>query len=370
MFTMHQLMEWYSNPWIELAVSAIAAVVLMVIATQFLFRILRRLIPDGVMPRTVLTYAERPLRYLLPLIALQAVWNSASAGMPLIAFINHVNSLLLIATVTWLGTRCVSAVAAVVQLRYPIDVENNLAARTIATQTRVISRMTVSAILLVGASAILMTFPGVRQIGTSLLASAGVAGLIAGIAARPVLGNLIAGLQIALSQPIRIDDVLIVEGEWGRVEEIRGTYVVVKIWDERRLVVPLQWFIEHPFQNWTRSSAEIIGTVFLWVDYGIPLAPLRAEAERLCAGSDLWDKRLCLIQVTDTNERAMQLRILVTSQDASKNWDLRCLIREGLIDYIRKNFPDYLPTIRAAVSGGALPENRPSDSKELSTSPA
>ena len=156
-----------------------------------------------------------------------------------------------------------------------------------------------SLVILVGLASALVTFPSVRQMGVSLLASAGVAGLVLGVAARPVLGNLIAGLQIALTQPIRLEDVVVIEGEWGRIEQIGSTFVVVRLWDERRQIVPLQWFIEHPFQNWTRESARITGAIFLWVDYRLPLEPLRGELERLCAGNEAWDGRLCKLQVTE-----------------------------------------------------------------------
>jgi len=201
----------------------------------------------------------------------------------------------------------------------------------------------------VGLAVVLMTFPEVRAVGTSLLASAGLVGLVAGMAARPVLSNLIAGVQLALTQPIRLDDVLIVEGEWGWVEEITGTYVVLRLWDLRRLVVPLQWFIEHPFQNWTRTNADIIGSVFWWVDYRLPLAPLRAELERLCRAAPEWDGKLALLQVTEAGERAMQLRALVTARDSPKCWDLRCRVREGIIDFIQREYPQYLPRMRAEV---------------------
>ena len=179
------------------------------------------------------------------------------------------------------------------------------------------------------------------------------AGLVAGIAARPVLGNLIAGLQIALTQPIRIDDVLIVEGEWGRVEEITGSYVVVRIWDDRRMIVPLEWFIQHPFQNWTRTTSELLGTVHLWVDYAMPLVPLREELERICRSAPEWDGRLCLLQVTDSSERALQLRALVSARDASIAWDLRCRVREGLVEFIRKNYPECLPRLRGSLESAA-----------------
>jgi small-conductance mechanosensitive channel len=204
-------------------------------------------------------------------------------------------------------------------------------------------------VLLVGVASALMQFPSVRQFGTSLLASAGLAGLAAGIAARPVLANLIAGLQIGLTQPLRLDDVVIIQGEWGRIEEITSTYVVVRIWDERRLVVPLQWIIENPFQNWTRTSAELLGTVTLWLDYRVPLDSLRAELERICRAAPQWDQRVAAIQVVDTSERAMQVRCLVSAADSGKTWDLRCRVREALIDFLQSKHPDALPRLRTEV---------------------
>ncbi|MEO5690161.1 MAG: mechanosensitive ion channel domain-containing protein [Burkholderiaceae bacterium] len=239
---------------------------------------------------------------------------------------------------------------------------DNLEARRVLTQTRVLARIAIAIALFAGTAFILMTFPHARQFGTSLLASAGLSALVIGLAAKSVFGNLLAGLQIALSQPIRIDDVLIVQGEWGRVEEITSTYVVLKIWDERRLVIPLQWFIDNPFQNWTRTTSQIIGSVFFWVDYTTDLAPLRAEATRLAQGSKDFDGRVCLLQVVDASERAMQLRLIVSSPSAGQSWDLRCLLREGLIALMQREHPDALPRIRAELrepdgvhaSGGAL----------------
>jgi small-conductance mechanosensitive channel len=204
----------------------------------------------------------------------------------------------------------------------------------------------------------LMTFPGARQFGASLLASAGVVGLVAGIAARPIFSNLIAGLQIALAQPIRMDDVLIVQGEWGRVEEITGTYVVLRIWDDRRLIIPLQWFIENPFQNWTRNSASITGTVFLWVDYRMPMEPLRAEALRACEASPDWDGRLCKLQVVEAGKKAIQLRLLLTSASSGHNWDLRCSVREALVDFMQRDYPQYLPITRAELNS-SQPDSQP-----------
>jgi small-conductance mechanosensitive channel len=290
---------------------------------------------------------------------LQAVWQGAPDDFPLIAGIRHGNALLLLLALTWLGLRAIRGLAQGVIERHPVDVEDNLQARRIHTQTRMLARTAMFVVLLAGLALMLMTFPGARQFGASLLASAGVVGLVAGIAARPIFSNLIAGLQIALAQPIRLDDVLIVQGEWGRVEEITGTYVVLKIWDERRLIIPLQWFIENPFQNWTRTSASIIGTVFLWVDYRMPLAPLREDSQRACEASPDWDRRLCKLQVTEAGESAIQLRLLLTSASSGQNWDLRCSVREALVDFMQREYPQFLPLTRAELTSTPQPDSPP-----------
>jgi small-conductance mechanosensitive channel len=201
----------------------------------------------------------------------------------------------------------------------------------------------------------LMTFPQVRQIGTTLLASAGIIGLVAGIAARPVFGNLIAGLQIAITQPIRFDDVVIVEGEWGRVEEITSAYVVVRIWDERRLVVPLQWFIEHPFENWTRTTSQLLGTSYLWLDYRAPMAAIRDELERICASDDRWDGRVCVAQITETDRTTIQVRLLVSARNSGELFDLRCVVRERMIAFLDANHPQALPLLRVDLARESRP---------------
>ena len=242
-------------------------------------------------------------------------------------------------------------------LQHTVNVVDNLNARRIKTQTQLLVRIANFVVLMAGLSLMRMTFPGAHQFGASLLASAGVLGIVADIAARPVFSNLIAGLQIALAQPLRLDDVLIIQGEWGRVEEINSTYVVLKIWDERRLIIPLQWFIENPFQNWTRSNAQITGTVFVWVEYRMPLEPLRKAARRACEAAPEWDKRLCLLQVVEAGEKSMQLRVLVTSADASLNWALRCKVREALVDFMQCEYPQHLPLMRAEM--GTTEASRP-----------
>lgn len=220
-----------------------------------------------------------PAAVALPLAFLALAMAATPLSAETVARVQHWLWVGVLLTVVWLAVRAVDAVEARIIREHPVDVEDNLAARRVQTQTRVIARVVQGAIILVGLALALMTFPAIRQVGATLLASAGLVGLVAGIAAKPVFGNLIAGLQIALAQPIRLDDVVIVEGEWGRIEEITSTYVVVRIWDERRLVVPLQWFIENPFENWTRTSAALLGTAFLWLDYRTPMADVRAELQ-------------------------------------------------------------------------------------------
>ena len=337
--------------WWQPAAFGLGAVLLALAAYYVGRPLLERLTRHSPVMNAVLRRLHGPLRWLLPLAALQLVWQGVPESQPGSEAVRHINGILLIAAITATAIAVVRGMDDAVALRHPRDVADNLQARRILTQTRVLSRIVIGVLLFAGFAFVLMTFPRARQFGTSLLASAGLSALVVGLAARSVFGNLLAGLQIAVSQPIRIDDVLIVEGEWGRVEEITGTYVVMKIWDERRLVIPLQWFIEHPFQNWTRTSAQIIGSVMLWVDYTTDLEPLREEARRLAESSKDFDGRLCLLQVVDTNERAMQLRVIVGSPSAGQSWDLRCLVREGLIVYMQRSQPQALPRLRAEVDG-------------------
>jgi small-conductance mechanosensitive channel len=360
------------SEWIPVLGAALVAVLLAELAYRIGERVIRRAARRSVAAQKVAAAARAPAHWVLPLAALGFLWQGAPEDLVRLATVQRVTTMLTIAALTWLAVRCIAAFGQAVIEAHPVTAEDNLDARRIQTQTRVLSRTISGLVLIVGAALMLMSFPAVRQVGTSLLASAGLVGIVAGFAARPVLGNLIAGLQIGLSQPIRLDDVVVVEGEWGVIEEITGTYVVVRIWDQRRLVVPLQWWVEHPFQNWTRSSAELIGTVFLWVDYRMPLAPLREALARACKASPDWDGRLALLQVTETNERAMQLRALVTSATSPKNWDLRCFVREQLVGFVQREYPQYLPRLRAETSwegaeGEALPRPRaPGDGADRS----
>jgi small-conductance mechanosensitive channel len=336
------------EPWMLALLPAGLAVIIGVVVHGVGRVVLRRVARHSRVLSAVVAQCDSAAAVALPLAALQPVWQSTSDQLPLIDTVRHANGVLLMAALTWLAMRAVRGVAQGVIALHPADVADNLQARRIHTQARVLSRTVMGLVALAGLSLVLMTFPGARQIGASLLASAGVAGLVAGIAARSLFSNLIAGLQIALAQPIRIDDVLIVEGEWGRVEEITSTYVVLALWDQRRLIVPLQWFIDHPFQNWTRNTAQILGTVFVYVDYTMPIGPLRSEAERLCRASPLWDGRVCVVQTTEAQERAVQVRVLVSAADSGRAFDLRCEVREGLVAFLQQHHPQHLPTWRVS----------------------
>jgi small-conductance mechanosensitive channel len=227
-----------------------------------------------------------------------------------------------------------------------LDVEDNLHARKMATQLDVIRRIWTAMAGTITLAAALTVIPGVRQIGVSLFASAGIAGIAIGIAARPMLSNLIAGLQIAFTQPIRINDVVVVEEEWGTIEAITLFYVIIKLWDWRRLVVPLSYFIETPFENWTREGARIIGPVYWSLDYRVPLEAMREKLSEICAATDLWDRDVMSLQVTESKGDALTVRALASASDSGRAWDLRCLIREEMISWLQKEYPEALPSSR------------------------
>ena len=299
-----------------------------------------------------------PAAVALPLFFLSIAVAGTALPADWIARIQHWLGIGGLLCLTWLAVRAVGAIERRILREHPLDTVDNLRARRVQTQARVLGRVAQTAIAFVGISIALMTFPAIHRIGATLLASAGVVGLVAGIAARPVFGNLIAGLQLALTQPIRLDDVVIVDGEWGRIEEITSTYVVLRIWDERRMVVPLQWFIENPFQNWTRTTAQLLGTVLLWLDYRTPMAQLREELQRICESDPRWDGRVCVAQATDTDQHAMQVRLLVSAANSGDLFDLRCAVRERMLDFVARRYPHALPHLRADLSRAAAHDIR------------
>ena len=254
--------------------------------------------------------------------------------------------ILLIVAFSVLIVRGINAVQTALLSRHRLDVPDNLSARRIYTQVSVIRKIIVTAVVIIATGSILMLFDPVRQFGTSILASAGIAGIVIGFAAQKTLGNVLAGIQIALTQPILIDDIVVVEGEFGQIEEITLTYVTVRTWDLRRLVVPITQFVEKPFQNWSRVSTELLGTVILYLDYQAPMGELRKELKRLVENNPKWDKRVCGLQVTDTKEHVIEVRALVSGADPGKLGDLRAEVREGLINFLVRNYPESLPRSR------------------------
>jgi small-conductance mechanosensitive channel len=297
----------------------------------------------------LLPVAGKAVRRVLPLLALILGAPALSVSPALAEVVRNATSLLLIGVVAFILYQIVDAATSFVLRQHRLDVSDNLEARSIYTQVVVLKKVAVTIIGIFTLASMLMVFDSVRQFGASILASAGIAGIVIGFAAQRSIATLLAGFQIALTQPIRLDDVVIVEKEWGRIEDITLTYVVVRVWDLRRLVVPITYFIEQPFQNWTRSSADILGTVFLYVDYGVPLDALRAELTRLLKASRYWDGKVNVLQVTDAKEHTLEIRALASAADASLAWDLRCEIREKLVAFIQHKYPESLPRFRASL---------------------
>ena len=304
----------------------------------------------GVVFRSVIRHIKAPLRLGLPLLAVVVVLPFVSLPENLLNLLRHSISILAIITIAWLVVQSASVLEDYLFDKYRIDAEDNLKARKIHTQMRYLKRVFAVIVGVIALALILINFEKVRQLGTTILASAGIVGIVLGFASQRSIALLFAGFQIALTQPIRIDDVVIVEDEWGRIEEITLTYVVVRIWDKRRLVVPISYFVEKPFQNWTRVSADLLGTVYMYCDYSVPLQAVREELKRILEQSEDWDGEVCVVQVTDTTEKTMAVRALMSASDASRLWTLRCQVREKLIDFIQREFPESLPRFRGEFS--------------------
>lgn len=346
---MLETLETGLKPWLWPGLSAIFAVVTTYAVYRLALALVRHFFSSRTVLRLFLDAADRALGLVVSLLALSGALKAAPDDLPLIENVQQITTLLLVLAMTWASVRLTSAIGEVIVALNPVLEGQWKRARKVETQTRFLVRALNILIVIIGFGAALMTFDSVQHMGASLLASAGVGGLILGFAARPVLSNLLAGMQIALTQPFRIDDVIHVQGEWCWVEEVTATYVVVRVWDLRRLVIPLQWFIENPFQNWSRNSSDLLGTVFIWVDYTMPVEALRQEFRRLLAHSNLWDGKVATVQVTDTSDQAMQVRFLMSASDSSRNWDLRCAVREGLVTFIQENYPAQLPRLRARL---------------------
>ncbi|MEJ2699020.1 MAG: mechanosensitive ion channel [Desulfuromonadales bacterium] len=335
-----------------------AAVVAGVVVYWVVFHLLARVAArtESLLDNELVKRWKGPGRLLLPLFFILLVTPALKIPREVLVPLRHLFTLAFISGVAWVLVNSTLGLRDLVLSRYDVSSKDNLKARAVHTQVNVLVRIVLVAICVVAVACLLMTFEKVRQVGVSLLASAGIAGVIAGFAAQHSLGALFAGIQIAITQPIRIDDVVIVEGEWGKIEEIALTYVVVRIWDLRRLVVPVTYFLQTPFQNWTRVSADLLGTVFLYTDYTVPVEAVREELQRLLKKSEFWDGKVWGVQVTNATEHTMELRALMSAADSSTAWNLRCEIREKLIEFLQKNYPGSLPRVRAEMAGGSKNE--------------
>jgi small-conductance mechanosensitive channel len=337
---------WHQLLWSVgiLAADIAAALVLRSIVLWFLGRLARR--NEAFLGQWLLEHSKTPTLWIFPLIAVLAILPVLPLPPALRLALEHLTGLGLIAATARLAILLVQISSDFLSARYRTDVADNLVARRIQTQFHMLRRIVIILVVVVALAVTLMTFPPIKQIGESILASAGLASLIVGMAMKSTFSNLIAGAQIAFTQPFRLDDAVVIEGEWGWIEEIGTMYVVVRIWDLRRLVLPLSYFLDHPFQNWTRSTADLLGSCFLYTDYTAPLDAIREELQRICQSTPLWKGKVCVLQVSDCSQQTMQLRALMDARNSSDAWDLRCLVREKLIDFLQKNYPQSLPRIR------------------------
>ncbi|HEV2322385.1 MAG TPA: mechanosensitive ion channel domain-containing protein [Terracidiphilus sp.] len=345
------MINFITHNWVSVLWSAVilgGAILVAAVARAIVFWVLRRMAKrkGDLIFHSLVKHGARPSHWIFPFLACLIV----VPGLPLphiaVVALAHVTSIGLIASIAWLAILLVDVTADVITGRYRMDVSDNLTARRIQTQFGMLHKVVVFLVVVVALAIILMTFPTIRSIGGSLLASAGLASLIVGLAAKGTLSNLVAGIQIAFTQPFRIGDAVVIENEWGWIEEIGTMFVVVRIWDLRRLVLPLSYFMEHSFQNWTRTSADLLGHCFIYVDYTVPVDPLRDELRRICESSKLWGGKVCVLQVSDCEPTSLQLRALMDARNSGDAWDLRCLVREKMIDFIQKNYPGSLPRYR------------------------
>jgi small-conductance mechanosensitive channel len=345
------LLEQNSENWQNIllisSIALILAITIYLVTIQLLKRFSNR--KDNELEKDTHKKFRTPVIFLLISIALSVIISSVESEFDFLKHLNHFINIVIIFSITWLLIKVIGLGRGLVLKRYDSDEKDNLKARKVHTQFKIIERILVAIVIIIALSAALMTFEGIRKIGVSLFASAGVAGIILGLSAQKLLGNVLAGFQLALAQPIRLDDVVIVEGEWGRIEEITLTYVVVSIWDKRRLIVPTTYFIEKPFQNWTRESAEILGTVFIYTDYTVPFEKVRKELTRILKDNKDWDGKVDVLQVTNATEKTVEIRALMSAVDSSTAWDLRVHVREKLIEYLQKNHPECLPRTRVIL---------------------
>lgn len=344
------MINHFSPETVTLAVAMVSFIALLLIIF-FIYRCLFLFFRKKVLHTPgkhdfILDLFKIPALWLIYWVLLKVFTCIFLSDLSIFPYLLHINTLLLILAITWIAIQFIKAGAYYLQNKLDIGAADNLNARKSLTQINIFKGIANSIIVIIAIAAGLLTFEQAKTIGISLLTSAGIIGIIVGFAAQKSIGMILAGIQLAITQPIRLDDVVIVEGEWGRIEEITLTYVVIKIWDERRLILPVTWFLEKPFQNWTRTNADIIGTIFLYVDYSFPVESIRIALPDMLKGNRDWDGRISNVQITKTTEQYKEIRVLLSSADASKNWNLRTATREKIVDFINANYPDTFAKIR------------------------
>lgn len=341
--------NWHGLLWSSIFL--VSAIIVSLIARAVMFWLLQRLTRrrGATIGSSLVRHGRGPTRWIFPLLAALCVLPGLPLPRVLMLALEHITGIGLIAAMAWLVILFVDVTSDILSGRYRIDVADNLTARRIQTQFQMLHRVVVILVGVIALAIALMTFPAIRHIGMSILASAGLASLVVGLAMKGTLSNLVAGMQIAFTQPFRIEDAVVIQGEWGWIEEIGTMYVVVRIWDLRRLVIPLGWFLENSFENWTRTNADLLGHCYIYVDYTIPVEPLRGELKRICESTPLWNGKVCVLQVSDLFQNVMQLRALMDARNSGDAWDLRCYVREHLIEFIQKNYPGALPRYRGEL---------------------
>ena len=340
------------DPWLQFAIVLVSALIGAVVVAALVALAVRTAGRRRAWSTLMIRRGRRPFRTLLLVIA---VWIALLTAFPgpreeWMPGINHLFTILVIAAGSWLMIAAVLFATDLAIGRYRIDIPDNRVARRIRTQTLILRRLAIAIIVVIAVGAALLTFPAVQTIGASVLASAGIASIVAGLAAQSVLANMFAGIQLVFSEALRVDDVIVVEGEWGRVGEITLSYVVLDLWDDRRLVLPCTYFTTTPFQNWTREGSELLGSIELDLDWRVSPTRMREHLERVLAETELWDGRASVLQVTEATGGLVRVRVLVTAQDAPTLFDLRCFVREALVDWVQRQMPTALPVQRVMMT--------------------
>ncbi|SDP58530.1 Small-conductance mechanosensitive channel [Arthrobacter sp. ok909] len=352
-------------PFLAMALAVVAGLVLSWLVRKIVLR-LNRSKPEL---RETSRVARLPLRFSLCLIAVRIALAISTGDLEWRHALDHLLLIALIASLAWLAIAMLLIVEAMVLTRYRVDVADNRRARRLRTQVILARRIGVALIVVVALGSMMLTFPAIQALGAGLLASAGVISIVAGLAAQTSLVNVFAGIQLAFTDAIRVDDVVVVQKEWGRIEEITLTYVVVHIWDDRRLILPSTYFTTTPFENWTRRQSEVMGTVEFDLDWRAPVEAMRAELKKVLADTPLWDKRVGILQITDATAGFVRVRILVSAADSASLFDLRCLIREELVLFLQEDHPTALPHVRLERLPSAATASAASSASDAGTGP-